>query len=66
MIIADSQYKLILTSKFFNPDNYSLTDNSFYFLAPSNENREIDEGEDSRLSYGCILKSFDKSECIQF
>ena len=40
--IADSQYKLVLTSKFFNPENYSLTDNSFYFLGPSIENREID------------------------
>ena len=40
--IADSQYKLILTSKFFNPDNYALTDKSFYFIGPSIENREID------------------------
>ena len=40
--IADSQYKFVLTSKYFNPDNYALTDNSFYFLGPSIENREID------------------------
>ena len=55
--IADSQYKLILTSKFFNPDNYALTDKSFYFIGPSIENREIDytfnfkKNENKKLIY---------------
>ena len=43
--IADSQYKLILTSKFFNPDNYALTDKSFYFIGPSIENFKKDENK---------------------
>ena len=37
--IADAPYKLILTSKLFNPENYSLTDNSFIFIGPSIEKR---------------------------
>ena len=39
----DVPYKLILTSKLFNHDNYSLTDDSFHFIGHSIEQRPLDD-----------------------
>jgi MGT family glycosyltransferase len=39
--IADSKYKLMLTSKLFHPESKAI-DSSFYFIGPSIEERPID------------------------
>ena len=65
--IADAPYKLVLTSKLFNPDNYSLTDNSFIFIGPSIEKRAIDDSfkfkkdENKKLIYISLGTVFNKN-----
>lgn len=68
--IADAPYKLIFTSKLFNPDNRALTDDSFLFIGPSIEERPLDDSfkfkkdENKKLIYISLGTVF--NENIEF
>ena len=64
--LADANYKLVLTSKQFNIESSQISDDSFFFIGPSIENRamvpfDFKKDENKKLIYISLGTVFNKN-----
>ena len=64
--LADANYKLVLTSKQFNTESNQISDDSFFFIGPSIENRvvgpiDFKKDENKKIIYVSLGTVFNKN-----